>query len=771
MSRKALNKLKRKRLEEISSTVRVDLVFSSSVIPCELRSLAPVGHGEIMNVLRNGTLLAREMISLDAHNLMRWPLSNQTSRSGSTSASASSSSSASMNTLDDAAHLHFIQRAQTPNMPKFSVSSNGDDANCSISFHTIATMLNSMRAGLSLIYTSKNQHAVGAGAPTSTSCSDEHEHEHTRTRTMVLIPETGNGAQGLTLVYLHDNDNIDLPPQRTASQVVNHQNADAPKRIKRMEQEQPIGQESSSSSSSSSSSASPSIRTCTSTNNGTDTAINDSKPKPVPWDELMAQYKSCLNQEADADAQVQAPLAFVRETLDAAVKTLWAEHDKENATDADTDTDAQKGLEDPIHRVSSLYPLFHRLRPSNDTSTDGGQEEGDVLLRLKSDLSTYIKNRPLAIVTHPDSFSANTQEREHEHESESDDNDKPGAQQNEYVRMILLQVLIRLQLFTMHSINDKIKTRFLKSYSQCTSTLNTRTGTDQKQKPKSGKKGHKSKKAKHYTMRDFAEEVCSIVNLFPFVLPSLDSFRAFISEQVLEPFCSIAPDLVGEIAEILEIDLSDTSTCSDEGDSNVEVVEHESVANDANGADSIDQPVSRWSNPVLSKPAEPPTSINSSVKQERTDTIVVPESEEAILFKNRNDLALKTKRKNPLLADSKGKYVGRQFSNNYFREVKVMNTARTKKEITGSTKPHQKQKSTLNTKSIAPHATTISESPIQQPRAVARLGASSSSFRSRQQPREHVVKRSDSPCDEMPPPARHPHAAVMAALAAMRKKR
>jgi len=307
------------------------------------------------------------------------------------------------------------------------------------------------------------------------------------------------------------------------------------------------------------------------------------------------------------------------------------------------------------------------------------------------------------------------------------------------------------------------------------SFLNTYSGWvmddshSQQQQPKQQKKTSKKKKQKlkPFTAHDFAMEVCSIAELIPFVLPSPDSFATFLNEQALKPFLSAAPGLISEIAEFFEIDTTDDE---EDDDNYIADTKNEEAINDTDTTFSYSsEHESRWSRSMK------PISIDSTpvAKREPTEEKSALESEESILFQNKVDLSVKTKRRNPLLADSKGRYVGRQFSNNYFREVKVMKTLPVKKE-TSVGKPAQSHKSTLNSKSNVSR-TTSTDSRQKKPRAIG-LGASSSSFRNSQPSRDSIINRPGAPSrttsnQVMSPRKRHPHADVMKALAAMRKKR
>lgn len=755
MSRKSLNKLKRKRLEETSNSCQTELAFSSFAnLQVDLRYLgSPNVNGSahhsnavgiIMNLLRNGTLNACELISLDIKDLRRWPLLNGISALGPSKE------------MNDGDHFDFIQQSQMSSIHKFSVNTigntnpgpNTDDRDRTLSIETIAIMLHTMQAGLSFSYKPKNnvwglQEEVFSGG------------------TFVLIPDNfyreknnmnSNGIQSFILLCnIQDELMSNISPQcistESESKADQHMK-DLPKRSKTTQSDP--------------------IKRPTSRSKPIPAKTKDENLfKPVPWEDLIVMYKSCLSQEADS----LSPLAFVKEPFDAAIKTLWQESNKENTTKPSNDDRLVLPV-DAAHKITSLPQLFERLRPTIEVNGDEEFRRPSVL-KSKSDLYVIIRNRerplmPKTIYNSSKISDLKPKNKSEDHELDSVDystsNSPPptSAIPNEYVNMILLQVLTRLQLQTLYSSNEKTHRCFLKSFAKC---IQSAEAADQKRKGKKGKL--KSKKATRYSAHDFAMEVCSVLELVPFVLPSTESFTAFLVKQVLEPYRSTAPIVVEIIADFFEIDLGDNLNIEDSDGSNDEGVNAEKDV-------EMKKKPSRWENPVITKADELASTTGSYMKlptqqPNAASKKTEPESEETILLKNKNDLAIKTKGSNPLLADSKGRYVGRQFSNNYFRLVKVTKTEKPKSKL-------KKPTSRILSTEMAMAKRINQEEPnlpkvLQSSNAVARLGASSSSFRSRQSAKESLTKRPNHPKDEMPPPARHPHAAVFAALAAIRKKK
>lgn len=905
MSRKTLNKLKRKRLEQTSSYCHVNLVFASNrgTILCDLQSQSqpqsrasgtatatagtatgtgtatnsnaigssvPTASGavnsstsggasasgsataedsqEVMNVLRNGTLSASEMISLDTTHLIRWPILNSNAKNDDTSTgrSASTIANASNDTrsgsdLNDESHLELLSQVlshshsqkQTKaantntNTTRFSVSSTStslsssssplsEDANSEkegtgISAHSIASMLNAMQAGLLLRFKPKNHNHNGDPDPDlDPSEAIASTSKRTRTRTDRSGNEIGNNGVGYTFILVpdmqmqiqmhtcrltlmcvrlnddmntsnnHDCNSITMDNDNDNKNIGNTRTTESNKRLK-LKHSKGSG-----------------VNHDEDEDNDNDASRcgGSTDLKPVSWDELIAQYKSCLapnktvhpeadtstdtRTDNDTDATV-SPLAFARDKLPAAIRTLALDNDKENAAST-----RNRYCLDSKTKVSILYQLFRHLRPhgeNDDICLTDGSTPYYALLRTKSELSKHIMTRTTRGKVEEESAPPSARNAQAEGEGEGDHDKKSLLEsahvpESEYVLAILVQVLIRLELFAMYSSADNgddssIKRRFLKSFSECTG-CHSKQG--QKRKMKNGKQIKKHKKEKRFTTKDFATEVCSIIELFSFVLPSPDLFSIFTSEKVLVPYRSALPALIENIADFFEIDLPDRDQEVSEF-SDVQMIDKGPQEGKEEILERTNSPVSRWSNPAFAKPkpSNPvitPAKTTTPLKEEKVDMRVAKESETSVLFKNKKSLAVKTKHTNPLLADSKGKYVGRQFSNNYFREVKVL------KPVKGALKKGNNglSKAELNPNTSLKPNTSKDLQQKPKPQAIASLGSSSTFRKSRQKLEEKVVSKSSAASEKkskktLSSSTRHPHAAVMAALAAMRKKR
>lgn len=267
----------------------------------------------------------------------------------------------------------------------------------------------------------------------------------------------------------------------------------------------------------------------------------------------------------------------------------------------------------------------------------------------------------------------------------------------------------------------------------------------------------------HLTMQDFVGDICSIAELATFELSSQGSFATFLKDNVLSIYASRAKSLTSKIASFFELD-TDTS----EGD---ESSTSSAVGSDGNIDDSktkgrdakevVEHRLSRWRS--ISPPSDAPASATASpIKTEEPNEEVVKDisqAEEQILFQNKRDFSVKSNRHNPLLAD-KGRYVGRQVSNNFLREVKVPKPVAINKV--------SRHSPTIDiTKKVPTVHKAASKTRPYRPRS---LGGAASGFR--QPRREKTPKSSKSPKDDTQKGKnKHPHAAVMAALAHMRRRK
>jgi len=418
---------------------------------------------------------------------------------------------------------------------------------------------------------------------------------------------------------------------------------------------------------------------------------NNADVKPLSWNELVTLYELCVSQQDGAPL----PIEFATEKLFAAVVTLW---NGENCTKM---------------KFEKLQTLFELLRCSDGNIIDVG------ILKTKNELSQAFKAR------HPS-------------------DERP----TRFVTLILLQILIRIQLLSMHNDNDDERNRFLDMFSRINCTNGSTKAPTRKKKT-----------YKIYTMDHFTSELCSLAEMLPFTLPSPSMFSSFLSQEVLKPCQVLLPSVLASMSDYFELDLSEQADNVVERDEVNESHETQLVTDDARA---------RWSKSIS------PKHVVSSKDQKNRQKMPAPcESEEKILFGNNFDVTVKTKNNNPLLSDNKGRYVGRQFSGNYFREIKVF-----KPKLVKNVKPSQneKEKPLLHSKEY--RRPSVSETPERRTNFTNILRPSSSvgtllpmTAKSGSRFSDMFNDAEESNTERSSSKTKHPHAAVIKALAVMRKRR
>ena len=445
----------------------------------------------------------------------------------------------------------------------------------------------------------------------------------------------------------------------------------------------------------------------------------DSEFEPLEWDDLLLQYTSCIAQEEGAPL----PFEFAQKNFCAAIATLRNRYQDQHAKE-----------------------LFDLLRlPLGDN------EQSFHLLQTQSELSTTLKARPRE--------GSNVDNRNDPSQGEA----RTHTKQNEFVQLILVQILMRIQLFAMYNGDDAERSTFLQEFS----LLDPRNSLVKKSKKE-------RKKQKPYTVQNFTSELYSLAEKLSFILPSPGSFAGFFNEQVLIPFRSIVPELIADISSFFELDISDSEDVIESHLAEDNGENANSSVDDICASSPITESKSRWSQSTL------PTQIKTEeveLPPSAEEDVILPEPEDKVLFKNKVDLTVHRNMTNPLLAGSKGRYIGRQFSGNYFREVKV-----TKSVPAAKKKPPTHYVEIPEKPSPRSLSATVSETPEAKPRrtmslGMASLGASNISFRTKAAPKRSnanklgTATKPNSNKDMPPPKGKNSHSAVMAALAAMRKKR
>lgn len=174
------------------------------------------------------------------------------------------------------------------------------------------------------------------------------------------------------------------------------------------------------------------------------------------------------------------------------------------------------------------------------------------------------------------------------------------------------------------------------------------------------------------TSKRLASELCSILEMISFVLPSTYSFQDFVQTSIVKSYPSLG--IINEVLEHFEIDVEGIDDEESVGESSKEL-EHESntellcIDNDDSVPNS-EVPISRWDiirnngkhgNRTDEEKVEP---IPSEPKQRSPNP--------SIVFKQR--MILPTHSQNPLLANGRGTYIGRQLSNNFYNDMREVSS-------------------------------------------------------------------------------------------------
>ena len=177
----------------------------------------------------------------------------------------------------------------------------------------------------------------------------------------------------------------------------------------------------------------------------------------------------------------------------------------------------------------------------------------------------------------------------------------------------------------------------------------------------------------------------------PFLLPNTDSFQEFIKTSIVKPYRSLG--IMNDLLEHFEIDLEEGGIDEDDDkekgkeeqwenameESLVEPSDHESSgvrtekSNEKNIATEGRSYVftSRWDS-IKSKEEE---EKNTKEENPETDTSTITSKrslDSKYVFKQ--EMILKKNSQNPLLVNGRGKYIGRQLSNNFYNDMREVSS-------------------------------------------------------------------------------------------------
>lgn len=190
----------------------------------------------------------------------------------------------------------------------------------------------------------------------------------------------------------------------------------------------------------------------------------------------------------------------------------------------------------------------------------------------------------------------------------------------------------------------------------------------------------KSIEKKAFSSKDFRKEVCSIIELMPFVMPSTVSFTDYVKTCIAKPYHS--SDIIEGILDHFEIDVEDDK--SDESDSeSYSKVLKATIGGDSESEYFVEQSntkthtvTSRWDKVMSDSSAN---FAGETVKDEDASSSPgkkLPNKD--ILCKQ--EIKIQPNSTNPLLANSRGRYIGRSLSTNFFDQVHVVSSIDTKQQ-------------------------------------------------------------------------------------------
>ncbi|GFH54455.1 hypothetical protein CTEN210_10931 [Chaetoceros tenuissimus] len=384
-------------------------------------------------------------------------------------------------------------------------------------------------------------------------------------------------------------------------------------------------------------------------------------------------------------------------------------------------------------KTLTQYDLSRLLR---DTTTEGGAP----LIISRSEIESLIRKRP---TSNPAQNEGN------------DDSVSFSTQMRRLLRQILVQVLLRLQLLQQYSTNDNDRKIFF-------DVISTIDRTNKKSKKKKKKKSRKES-SQPYTLKDYITDLCAVAENLSFVLPSSESFSSFFRDHVMIYYSDKMPSVHAEILDFFEIDIEEDDTSGPK--------ETREVSS------------SRWAKCNSNLKSEPEQeSVQTKPKEADIGQV---QGEENLLLQNKKAVSVQSNRTNRLLAGSRGKYIGRQFSSSLFKEVKMVKTQKSIPKKSMEQPKHENKLDKARENAIQPRNIFVSETPISKgknqrsifasetpvresrPRLSMGMGSLGASFslRMNQTTSNNLQQKTKNS------KGKNPHAAVIAAVKAMRKKR
>jgi len=449
------------------------------------------------------------------------------------------------------------------------------------------------------------------------------------------------------------------------------------------------------------------------------------------WKEVIQSYQEYLcNDDTNEEMNTSTSKSlFINEIFPNAIKTKYHQQSQAKSDENDDNTTQQQQQQSStlLSLLRDPLPLLQSLNHNNTENTMMIS-----MLMSKTELTHCIKNRSTTPST---SDSMN-----------NDINTNTNVGQV-YLNLVELQIRLRIQLYHLfycNNKNDDVENISLSSSTSSSSLLQIKNlrrqydsivGQYNQSKGSGKKKLKKKKKKKEFTSADFISETCTIVELIPFVLPTTNSFTHFIKDTFVKPFISFNSPLIEGIIDHFELEVldDDNEDDSDDDDNDNELIEDNKVQDDENKQVQLQNPPS--SNAVVEKRMNANDGKQSNQENREKENAIlisalpsssskwdnIPETanpklddatsqEKAIKSPNRftddvkNTLLVQTQNlklqpytRNRLLADGRGKYIGRHLGNALFNEIKVVKPKQINKKLnTSKSKIEQKSSNSKN---------------------------------------------------------------------------
>jgi len=419
------------------------------------------------------------------------------------------------------------------------------------------------------------------------------------------------------------------------------------------------------------------------------------------------------------------------------------------------------------------------------------------MLMTRKELTAFIKNRHeihakfIQSQNIDDVVSSNGDIKGHEDndlKSETsenvDSNDHENSHQGNsfFQRLLEIQIFIRMELYCIlypeidknnscHSTDNRSSSSLASHDKDALKNLRALYGKIvAKEKIKKPKKGEKKsmKRKNDFTPENFATEICSVIELVPFIMPSItESFTDYIVKSIIAPYRSFG--IVAGILDHFEIEAENNLV----GESADKSGQSDVVNDDRSQQLSLEiMPVVKFVTDNMTggkdkiKPSSPDQNSNeiqerksvsrwdlfdvrgdcidkegkgscdkSNTKHEKVTAVTNKRPEPSKRMKNSPKLSLHREIKvnlsshNPLLANGRGTYVGRHLGNHDFNEVKIINSSNTSSKSRRGPATSGAPNSEVTSASNSEQESKKDKSRKQRSNPIASLGSAASFYR------------------------------------------